>query len=89
MKSQPFYLPSKPSPAVRALRACGFSPLEHRHEKENRIMTVHTLPKIKADFQRVVRLRNQSVASCLELAPMQFVEREDRTPSDEKANATA
>lgn len=52
-------------------------------------LTFHTLPKIKADFQRVARRRNQSVASCLELAAMQFVEREDRTPSDEKANATA
>jgi hypothetical protein len=42
-------------------------------------MTFWTGPKVKNDVERVARLRNQSVASCLELAAMQFVEREDRS----------
>ena len=41
-------------------------------------MNFWTEAKTKSDVERVARQRNQSVSSCLELAAMQFVEREDR-----------
>ncbi len=49
-------------------------------------MSFWTNVKVKDDVTRVARLRNQSIASMLELAAIQFVERESRAHAAAQAD---
>ena len=77
---------TEPLANARARRTGALRILESTMRKKPEPMAFWTSVMVKDSVTRVARLRNQSVASCLELAAMQFVERESHR---ENAKATA